>query len=135
MQICGYMPGSIGRIVELHGRYYARDWRFGPYFEAKVASELGEFLARLDPKRDGFWIAAEDNEIVGGIAIDGPARPTPLGCVFSSSTTLSVGRASVISSCVLRWTFAGAPGTSTCFSVHLRDWTLRASSTSATASR
>ena len=71
MQICGYVPGSIGHMVELHGRYYAREWRFGPYFEAKVASELGELLAHLDPKRDGFWIAAEDDEIVGGIAIDG----------------------------------------------------------------
>src|SRR5438552_13504769 len=75
MQIREYVPGSIGRIVELHGRYYARDWRFGPYFEAKVASELGELLARLDPKRDGFWIAAEDDEIVGGIAIDGSCAP------------------------------------------------------------
>jgi|SRR6266850_206373 len=71
MQICGYVPGSIGRMVELHGRYYASDWRFGRSFEAKVASELGELLARLDPKRDGFWIAAEDDEIVGGIAVDG----------------------------------------------------------------
>src|SRR5712691_4452803 len=64
MQIRGYMPGSIGRMVELHGRYYARDWRFGPYFEAKIANEIEELLARLDPKRDGFWIAAEEDEIV-----------------------------------------------------------------------
>jgi GNAT superfamily N-acetyltransferase len=71
MQICGYVPGSIGRMVELHGRYYAREWRFGPYFEAKVANELGELLARLDPTRDGFWIAAEGDEVVGGIAVDG----------------------------------------------------------------
>src|SRR5258708_29033060 len=75
MRICGYVPGSIGRMVELHGRYYARDWRLGHYFEAKVASELGELVARLDPKRDGFWIAAEDDEIVGGIAIDGSGTP------------------------------------------------------------
>src|SRR5258708_12918807 len=75
MWICGYVPGSIGRMVELHGRYYARDWRLGHYFEAKVASELGELVARLDPKRDGFWIAAEDDEIVGGIAIDGSVTP------------------------------------------------------------
>jgi len=75
MQICGYVPGSIGRMVELHGRYYAREWRFGPYFEAKVASELGELIARLDPERDGFWIAEEDDEIVGGIAIDGSETP------------------------------------------------------------
>src|SRR5256885_13375198 len=71
MQICGYVPGSIGGLVELHGRHYARDWRFGQYFEAKIANELGELLARLDPRRDGFWIAAENDEIVGGIAIDG----------------------------------------------------------------
>ncbi len=75
MQICGYVPGSIGRMVELHGRYYAREWRFGHYFEGKVASELGELLARLDPTRDGFWIAAEDDEIIGGIAIDGSRTP------------------------------------------------------------
>ena len=75
MQICGYVPGSIGRMIELHGRYYACDWRFGRYFEAKVANELGEFLARIDPKRDGFWIAAEDDDIVGGIAIDGSHMP------------------------------------------------------------
>jgi GNAT superfamily N-acetyltransferase len=75
MQIRGYLPGSIGRMVELHGRYYARDWHFGPYFEAKIANELGELLARLDPKRDGFWTAAEDDEIVGGIAIDGSHTP------------------------------------------------------------
>ncbi len=75
MQIREYVPGSIGRMVELHGRYYARAWHFGPYFEAQVANELGELLARLDPKRDGFWIAAEDDEIVGGIAIDGSGTP------------------------------------------------------------
>ena len=71
MQISEYLPGSIGRLVELHGRYYARDWRFGRYFEAKVATELGELLGRLDPGRDGFWIASEDGEVLGGVAIDG----------------------------------------------------------------
>ncbi|HUL90741.1 MAG TPA: GNAT family N-acetyltransferase [Burkholderiales bacterium] len=76
MQISGYVPGSIGRLVELHGRYYARDWRFGRYFEAKIANELGGLLARLDPARDGFWIAAENGEVVGGLAIDG-SRESP----------------------------------------------------------
>jgi GNAT superfamily N-acetyltransferase len=73
MQICGYVPGSIGRMVELHARYYTNNWHFGPYFEAKVASELGELLARLNPARDGFWIAAGQDEIVAGIAVDGSA--------------------------------------------------------------
>jgi len=71
MQICGYVPGSIGRMVELHARYYASNWGFGPYFEAKVANELGELLARLNPARDGFWIATGRDEVVGGIAVDG----------------------------------------------------------------
>jgi GNAT superfamily N-acetyltransferase len=75
VQICGHVPGAIGRIVELHGRYYARAWRFGRYFEAQVASELGELLARFDASRDGFWIAAEGGEIAGGIAIDGSREP------------------------------------------------------------
>lgn len=39
MRICEYLPGSVGRIVELHGRYYAENWRFGAFFEAKVASD------------------------------------------------------------------------------------------------
>ena len=75
MQIREYVPGAIGRIVELHGRHYTRDWRFGPSFEAKVANELGALVARLDPARDGFWIAAQGSEIVGGIAIDGSSAP------------------------------------------------------------
>jgi GNAT superfamily N-acetyltransferase len=75
MQIREYVPGSIGRLVELHGRYYAQDWRFGRYFEAKVANELGELVARLDPARDGFWIAAEEDRVLGGLAIDGACEP------------------------------------------------------------
>jgi GNAT superfamily N-acetyltransferase len=75
MLIREYFPGSIGRIVEMHGRYYAREWRFGSHFEASVANELGELMARFDPARDGFWVATQADEIAGGIAIDGSAGP------------------------------------------------------------
>lgn len=34
----GYIPGSIGRIAELHGTYYHDHWGFGLYFEAMVAT-------------------------------------------------------------------------------------------------
>ena len=64
----GYRPGCIGRIAELHGEYYARHAGFGVFFEGKVARELGEFCERLDPARDGLWLAMRE----GGIAIDGP---------------------------------------------------------------
>jgi hypothetical protein len=36
----GYAPGAIGRVVEMHGDYYARHWGFGVFFEAKAAMLL-----------------------------------------------------------------------------------------------
>ena len=67
----GYIPGSIGRIAEIHGVYYHEHWGFGPFFEAKVASELAEFIGRFDDKRDGLWTASLRGRIEGSIAIDG----------------------------------------------------------------
>ncbi len=67
----GYIPGAIGRIVELHGTYYHEHWGFGAFFEAKVAGGLAEFTNRYDEKRDGFWTASANGRVEGGIAIDG----------------------------------------------------------------
>lgn len=67
----GYTPGCIGRIVELHGTYYAEHQGFGSFFEAKVARELGEFCSRYVQGRDGLWIARRGGSIEGSIAIDG----------------------------------------------------------------
>jgi GNAT superfamily N-acetyltransferase len=69
--IRGYLPGSIGRVAELHGTYYHRHWGFGLFFEALVASELAAFLGRYDEQRDGFWNALAGGGIEGAIAIDG----------------------------------------------------------------
>lgn len=67
----GYVPGAIGRVAELHGRYYGHHWGFGLFFEAKVATELSEFMGRCQEDRDGFWIARENDRIIGSITIDG----------------------------------------------------------------
>ena len=67
----GYVPGSLGRVAELHGVYYHNHWRFGLIFEAKVAVELSEFLKRYDENRDGFWTVSVDGRIEGSITIDG----------------------------------------------------------------
>jgi GNAT superfamily N-acetyltransferase len=69
--ISGYEPGAIGRITELHGTYYHKQWGLGLYFEAKVASELAVFLSRFDPTHDGIWIAKVGSTMVGAIVIDG----------------------------------------------------------------
>ena len=72
----GYRPGSIGRVVELHGTYYHEHWGFGLFFEAKVATELAAFLGRYDGQRDGFWTASAGGGIEGAIAIDGSRAAT-----------------------------------------------------------
>jgi len=71
VRLSGYVPGAIGRVAELHGRYYHEHWGFGLYFESKVAADLSEFLCRFNEARDGFWVASDEEKIVGSIAIDG----------------------------------------------------------------
>jgi len=66
----GYLPGAIGRIAELHASFYAKHSGFGVDFEAKVASELAGFCTRMEPSRDGLWLAVESDEILGSIVID-----------------------------------------------------------------
>jgi GNAT superfamily N-acetyltransferase len=67
----GYTPGSIGRVAELHGTYYHKHWGFGPFFEARVATDLSEFSKRYDEGHDGFWTASLEGRVEGSIAIDG----------------------------------------------------------------
>ncbi len=67
----GYLPGSIGRVVELHGTYYHTHWDFGPFFESKVASEMAEFIHRYNENRDGIWTVSLGDRIEGSITIDG----------------------------------------------------------------
>jgi GNAT superfamily N-acetyltransferase len=67
----GYVPGSLGRVAELHGTYYHNHWGFGLFFEAKVANELSGFLKRYDESSDGFWTVSADDRVEGSIAIDG----------------------------------------------------------------
>lgn len=69
--VSGYQPGMIGRITEMHGRYYAREHQFGAFFEAKVAAGLAEFSARLNSDKNQLWQAMRDDQIVGSVAIDG----------------------------------------------------------------
>lgn len=72
----GYRPGCIGRVVELHGRYYAVHAGFGLAFETLVARELCEFCSRPDRARDGLWLAVQEERVEGSIAIDGARADT-----------------------------------------------------------
>ncbi|NYI02082.1 bifunctional helix-turn-helix transcriptional regulator/GNAT family N-acetyltransferase [Cupriavidus plantarum] len=67
----GYCPGIMGRIAEMHARYYARESGFGQRFESVVAGGLAEFCNRLENPRNAIWTARQDGQFVGSIAIDG----------------------------------------------------------------
>ena len=61
----------MGRVVELHARFYSELVDFGLAFEAKVARELAEFCERYDDSCDGLWLLLQDGIVEGSIAIDG----------------------------------------------------------------
>ncbi len=66
-----YFPGIIGDITKLHADYYSKNWNFRLFFEAKVATELSEFLNRFDKNRDCIWLLQINEKVVGSIIIDG----------------------------------------------------------------
>lgn len=67
----GYLPGAIGAVATLHAGFYGPQHGFGAYFEAKVAREFSEFVARFDPARDGLWLVVDRGRVLGSIVIDG----------------------------------------------------------------
>lgn len=67
----GFLPGAIGRVAEMHGRYYAREWAMSSFFEARVAAGMADFSQRLDRPMNQIWLALQAGEIVGSIAVDG----------------------------------------------------------------
>ncbi|MGH1480758.1 MAG: GNAT family N-acetyltransferase [Geminicoccales bacterium] len=67
----GYMPSLIGRIVEMHARYYSRTVGFGAIFESKVAGGLADFIPRLERPGSAIWSLEDQEKILGSIAIDG----------------------------------------------------------------
>jgi GNAT superfamily N-acetyltransferase len=70
IRIGGYRPGGLGRVTEMHARYYAKHWGFDLFFERKVAREMSEFLGRFDPEDDGLWLAVDGEKVVGSVVID-----------------------------------------------------------------
>ena len=67
----GYTPGILGWCVAEHGRYYAREWGFGAFFEAKVGAGMAEFLGRLDAQYNHlFWVGDQDGPLAC-LSLDG----------------------------------------------------------------
>lgn len=116
----GWRPGLLGRATELHARYYATAFGFGPRFEAVVAGGLAEFAPRLADPRNAIWAALNGEEIVGCIAINGedlaPAAHLRWFILDASARGGGTGRALLRAALVCDaqgfaetrlWTFAG----------------------------
>jgi GNAT superfamily N-acetyltransferase len=65
----GYQPGVIGRIGELHGRYYAVAWGSGAGFEMQVLRELCDVVEHYDPRTDRLLTAHAGDVMVGSLAV------------------------------------------------------------------
>jgi GNAT superfamily N-acetyltransferase len=75
-QLCGYYPGVVGKITELHAVYYHENWGFDITFETQVGRELSDFMRGMEQGRDGFWSATVDGRFAGAVAIDGSLKST-----------------------------------------------------------
>ena len=57
----------MGRVVQLNGELYAREFGYDATFEALVAEIVAGFVRDFDPQRERCWIAEMDSEVVGSI--------------------------------------------------------------------
>ena len=67
----GYEPGVIGRIGELHGRFYASAWNASWPFEILLLRELCEMMERYDAARDLLVTAWINDTLIGSTAVRG----------------------------------------------------------------
>ena len=68
--MAGYMPGVIGRVAELHAKYYSENWGFHSFLEAKVATELSSFIEHYNIDKDCIYSVLKDGKIEGSVSID-----------------------------------------------------------------
>ena len=62
-------PGDMGWVVMKHGELYAREYQFGPGFEALVADIAAHFIRDFDPAWERGWIAKLAGERVGSVFV------------------------------------------------------------------
>jgi GNAT superfamily N-acetyltransferase len=67
----GYEPGIVGRVGELHGRYYAKAWGAGAPFEILATRDMCAFIEGYDPACDLMLGAYAGERLVGSVAVLG----------------------------------------------------------------
>lgn len=72
----GYVPGVLGRVIQIHEIYYDEYWDLDYEFSREVAVELAEFLDRYDEAANRLWLVMDadddgEQEIQGALVVDG----------------------------------------------------------------
>lgn len=67
----GYSPGLIASVVGLHSAYYATHYGFGAIFERKVATEMSEFMGRIENPANTTFSAYRGATHLGALSLDG----------------------------------------------------------------
>lgn len=57
----------MGRVVQLHGELYTKEFGYDATFEALVAEIAAGFVRGFRPKFERCWIAEMDGETVGSV--------------------------------------------------------------------
>lgn len=58
-------PGDLGRVLQMHGDIYGREYGYGLRFEAYVAEGLAEFCHQFEPKSNRVWTCEHVKEMIG----------------------------------------------------------------------
>lgn len=69
--IQGYVPGVLGRCIDLHMRYYSEKSGFGKQFELDMAASLESLLRRIEDPHNEAFVAVSDGLVVGTIFVEG----------------------------------------------------------------
>ena len=64
-----HRPGDIGWITWRHGVLYAMEYGWDERFEAMVATIMARLVEHFDARRECCWIAEQDGEPVGSVAL------------------------------------------------------------------
>lgn len=60
-------PGDMGRVVQLHGELYAREFGYDTTFEALVAQIVADFVMDFQSEWEKCWIAERDGVVLGSV--------------------------------------------------------------------
>lgn len=67
----GYQPRLISDVTYLHASFYAKNYGFGAVFERKVATEMSEFIGRIDRPNNKTISAYIGDQLLGSVSLDG----------------------------------------------------------------